>query len=164
MKAINRLSYLVLIAVSILMYSCKKEVSLEKNMEEHFYLENRNANMPVWVKGNGLSNVFVLTVHGGPILGSGADFDNASFANEMEDKYAMVYWDQRHSSNSHGHLKKEDMTIEAMISDINALVQVLKKRYGDEISLFIMGHSWGGTLSTAYLSTRSKNVLNFFGN
>lgn len=139
----------------VLISSCKKEEALSSDMEEQFYIKNGNVNMPVWIDGNGTSKTFIITVHGGPILGSGNDFYNATFAEEMEEKYVMVYWDQRHTANSHGHLKNEDLTVDAFISDIRLLVQTLKLKYGDDISLFLMGHSWGGMLATNYLLKES---------
>lgn len=156
MKTLKTIGYLFLFLITIMLASCKKEIGQKMEIDDNFYIENRNANMPVWVKGNGSSKTFIITVHGGPILGSGFDFSNASFTDKMEEKYTMIYWDQRHSSNSHGHLKKEDMSIDIMLEDMQLLVRVLKEKYGEDISLFIMGHSWGGTLSTAYLSKESN--------
>lgn len=149
MKTLNDI--LILFVTVVLISSCKKEEALSSNMKEQFYIENGNANLPVWIDGNRTSKTFIITVHGGPILGSGYDFYNATFAEKMEENYVMVYWDQRNSSNSHGHLEKESLTIDAFIDDIHLLVQVLKKKYGDDISLFLMGHSWGGMLATSYL-------------
>ena len=119
-------------------------------MEETIYIRNNGSDMPAFIYGNGASKVFILLLHGGP-GGNGLDYRLGKFKDKLEEKYAMVYWDQRHQGNSHGHLSQNEVTIDAMVEDTYVLVQTLKQRYGSDISVFLMGHSWGGTLGTAYM-------------
>ena len=74
---------------------------------------------------------------------------------ELEKEYAVVYTDQRGQGMSQGHLDADQTAITEMTKDIRALAWVLKKKYGDDISLFLMGHSWGGTLGSAYMTTEN---------
>jgi len=146
---IKRIVLLTLLVSSVII-SCKKEANVNQNMEETFYVRNGNTDMPAFVYGNGASNVFILVLHGGP-GGNGLEYRAGSYAKKLEEKYAMVYWDQRHQGNSHGHLKEDDITIDAMVEDTHVLIKTLKKRYGNSISVFLLGHSWGGTLGSAYM-------------
>jgi len=140
-------TFLLLLAVFT---SCQKEPNISTEMHETFFLRNGDADMPVFVRGNGQSNVFILLLHGGP--GDGAlKYRNHTYSNLLEKEYAVVYWDQRHQGSSHGHLNDEDITIDNMVEDTYKLIKTLKARYGEDISLFLMGHSWGGMLGTSYM-------------
>lgn len=132
------------------LFGCSKEIVLTEKMEDNFYLRKDGADLPVFVYGNGASKVFILIVHGGP-GGNGLDYRLGKAAEELEKNYAVVYTDQRHQGNSQDHFKEKDFTTDAMVEDIHYLIRVLKERYGNDISLFMLGHSWGGTLGTAYL-------------
>ena len=141
--------------------ACQKEVvTLSTQTEDNFYIRNGGSDMPVWVYGNSASKVLVIMLHGGP-GGNGLTHHNLRANRELEEKYAMVYWDQRHQGNAHGHLSNEEVTIGHMIEDLHLLVRTLKKRYGEENSIFLMGASWGGKLGTAFLATETyQNDIN----
>lgn len=141
---------LFILSILSLFVSCEKKAKLDKQMEETFYLSRAGSDMPVFVRGNGDSKTFILVLSGGPGNG-GLIYRAHTYSDLLEEKYAMVYWDQRHQGNSHGHYNKEDITIDAMVEDTYALIKTLKQRYGQDISLFLMGHSWGGTLGTSYM-------------
>ncbi len=163
--AIVRLLIIVVIGFN---FSCQKSLKLETDLEEQFYFQNGKSNMPVWIYGNGKSKIFILTLHGGPGLGRGLELRVGSYAEKLEEKYAMVYWDQRAQGSSQGNLNKSDVTIDNMVEDVHTLIGILKARYGEDISVFLMGHSWGGTLSTAYLikedyQTEVKGWINIAG-
>lgn len=139
-----------LLATALLVSSCKKDPQVSENMSETFYVRVDDADMPVFVRGNGSSNVFILILHGGP-GGNGLEYRGGTYSEMLESKYAMVYWDQRHQGNSHGSMPMADITVDKMVDDTYAVIKTLKARYGENISVFLMGHSWGGTLGTAYM-------------
>lgn len=152
MKAIKFIPGLLLI-LCLCFVACQKETAkIDTKITENFYLRTNGSDMPVWVHGNSESKVFIVTMHGGPGLGYGLDFRRGVYSKSLEEKYAMVYWDQRHAGSSHGHYKKADFTIDAIVEDMNFLLSTLKQRYGNDISLFLMGHSWGGMVSTAFVT------------
>ena len=132
------------------LFACQKDVILTEQMDESFYVRTNHADIPAYVYGNGASKVFVILLHGGP-GGSGLEYRFGAYAQELEKRYAVVYTDQRHQGSAHGHLKDEEITVDAMVEDVHFLVQTLKLRYGNDIRLFLLGHSWGGTLGTAYM-------------
>lgn len=146
---ISRVGSILLLLV-VFLVSCQKEPAVSTQMDESFYIRNGKTDIPAFVYGNGASKVFILVVHGGP-GGNGLEYRGGTYSEQLEQKYAMVYTDQRHQGNSHGHLKEAEITIDAMVEDLHLTVKTLKKRYGKDISVFMLGHSWGGTLGTAYL-------------
>lgn len=87
MKYFANITFLIL-----LFSSCTKEDVFSDNASKHFFLKNNNAIMPVEVKGNTNSKVFMIILHGGPgdsgIQGFG---DNGVFK-KLEEQYAIVYF------------------------------------------------------------------------
>jgi pimeloyl-ACP methyl ester carboxylesterase len=117
--------------------------------------------MPAYIYGNASDKIFIILLHGGP--GNNAlDFRTSRSAKELEEKYAIVYWQQRGQGSSEGHFDADDITIDLMTEDLNAVLKVLKYKYGNESRFFLMGHSWGGELGTAFL-IKDDNQLQING-
>jgi len=116
-------------------------------------VRHAGADMPVYIRGNLNSGVILLIVHGGP-GGNGLEYRTGKYTVELEQKYAVAYWDQRGQGMSQGHYNEEDVTIAMMADDMNAVVNVLKEKYGKDKSIFALGHSWGGTLTSKYMITK----------
>ena len=137
-----------LLIVVLITFSCQKDdYSL---VSDAFRVRNGNADMPVYVHGNNSEYIYIIFIHGGP-GDSGYANRAGKAATELENKYVMVYWDQRGQGMSEGKYDSEDITIDIMAEDLHALILVLKSKYGDDCNFFLLGHSWGGTLGTAYL-------------
>lgn len=118
--------------------------------------------MPVWVRGNIDSGVFIVFNHGGPgssgtlesiieVNPGNGQLDHPSPLRIFEDEYAMVYWDQRHSGMSKGSADPNDSRPEDFGEDLALVIDELKKRY-DVQKLFLIGQSWGHTVTTSYLT------------
>lgn len=139
-----------LLALSLL--SCHQEkISLGEDVSDTFFLQNNGAAMRVLVEGNTASKTFLLCVHGGP--GTSSFFYNSDFiSTHLEDTFAVVYWDQRNAGASQGSANAEHLTLPQMTEDLEQLVAVLKLRYGQDISVFVMGHSFGGLLSSSFFA------------
>ncbi|MBV1861622.1 MAG: alpha/beta hydrolase [Nannocystaceae bacterium] len=127
-----------------------------------FWVERNGAVMPVWVRGNTDSGVFIIFNHGGP--GSSSIFeaylesspgdgsiDGVSPLKAFEDRYAMVYWDQRHQGNAQGSANPDGTTWEDFGADAELVVDALGKRHDVE-SLFMIGQSWGQAVGTIYMT------------
>ena len=145
-----------LIAITIILsffIACQEEtISITNDAVDHFFLKNNGAEMPVFVKGNTSSGVFIINLHGGP--GGGAiSTDEFDIYSNIELNFAIVYWDQRCAGNSQGNRVK--LSIEKYVDDLHKLVGVVRLRYGDNISVFLLGGSWGGTLALSYLTTNN---------
>ena len=146
------MKYLALccLVVVLMCNSCSDEPNISTDMDEVIYVRNEGADIPAYVHGNGLSKVFIIMVHGGP-GGNGLEYRCGEYSESLERDYAMVYTDQRGQGSSHGHYRASELDIDLMVDDLYGLVRGLKYRYGEDISVFMMGHSWGGTLGTAYM-------------
>jgi len=153
-----------LLLVFILAFSCQRE-SFNSSVEtdDFFFLRNEGADMPVWVQGNTQSKTFILILHGGP-GGSSFLFDEffTDFTLPLEDSYGVVYWEQRSSGASQGNFPSSALTLENFVDDLEKLVILLKEKYGADINIFLTGISWGGYLSSAYLS-KENNQNNIKG-
>ena len=139
--------YIILILISI---SCSDDT--EGLIEDHFYFRNEGADMPVYVEGNIDSKTFIILLHGGPggdshIYNTGISY----FSDQLEEEFVMVYYDQRGSGISMGKYSANKATIEQYMKDLDLLIILIEELYGSDISIFLMGHSWGGTLGTGYL-------------
>ncbi len=130
--------------------------------ENYFWVERKDARMPVWVRGNIDSGIFIVFNHGGPggcgtaesiFEGNPANgqFDHASPLQALENDYAVVYWDQRHSGMSTGKADPNDSQIEDFGEDLSLIIRELRARY-KVLHLFLVGNSWGQTVALSYLT------------
>jgi len=141
----------------VLLTACKKDTPLFDTQGSHsFYVRNNNVDLPVLVEGNTSSRTFILYVHGGPETGGIAESGDPVFWNKLEELYAVVYYDQRGIGMSNGSFDESALTVEQSVDDLDKIITVLKNNYGNDISLFLMGGSWGGYLGTAYITTSNN--------
>lgn len=149
---INIKHYTILIVCSILFCeACKKQaVTLSRDANDIFWVTNNKADMPVWVKGNTESKVIIVIVHGGPGGGS-YNFDDYETA-RLRENYGVAFWDQRNSGTASGNNNISELSLSQMVSDLNAVIKVIKYRYQNP-SIFLYAHSFGGLLAAAYLET-----------
>jgi proline iminopeptidase len=148
----KNLLFVMFVALVCLGSGCEKSEYYTEG--EYLYLKHRGAVMPVWVKGNIASKTFILTVHGGPGA-SGHEFAVTRAFQELERDYAVVYWDQRFSGMSQGDPKKETMNVDQFVEDLDLVVELIRQRYA-EPKIFLLGHSWGGGLSAAWLGRKDN--------
>jgi len=140
----------------LILSSCSREID---ETFENFFFRNGNADLYVEINGNTTSNVFVIYLHGGP--GGGAlDYNTGYFSEKMEEDYAVVYLDQRGNGTSQGNNTVQDLTIAQNSEDIYSLAKVLRVKFGEDISIFLAGHSWGGLTSAhALIETDIQQIL-----
>jgi pimeloyl-ACP methyl ester carboxylesterase len=139
---------LTVLAVTLFFTSCSKETFYDG---DHFFIKNEGATMPVYIKGNIESKVFILFVHGGP----GGNASLSSFlpvSQELENDYAFAYWDQRGSGLSQGNPDASTFTVDQFVEDMDLVIDAINLRH-DNPKIVIFGPSWGGALGSAYLST-----------
>ena len=143
----------------ILITACQKEeITIGQNVSETFFVTNKKSTMRVLVEGNTESKVMLLHIHGGP--GASAYlFDTDHISDNLEDKYGVVYWDQRNSGGSQGSFNLNNITLENNTEDLKKVIQVLKHRYGQDTKIFLLAHSYGGLLSTSFLTTDDNEDL-----
>jgi len=149
----------VILSVILVLLSCQKEkIITGNNVSETFYVENSGASMRVLVEGNTASKTILLFVHGGP--GSSAYFYNTDYISEhIEDKYAVAYWDQRNAGASQGNSNAAYFDLPVMTGDLEKVIQVLKHRYGKDVGIFLIAHSFGGMLTTSFVTKGDNQNL-----
>lgn len=155
----NNLKTCFILLSLFLIVACGKEDNIiGDRVSDMLWLEHKGAQMPILVEGNTASKTFILMLHGGP-GGTSTVYNesNLDMSEPLEKKYAIAYWDQRLSGNAKGHFDKQDHTVDLMIEDTDKAIDLLKHRYGKDISIFLFGHSWGGYLGNAYLAKSEKN-------
>ena len=148
-----------LFMIIILNTGCQKEkISFSDNASDVFYVENEGAAMRVLVQGNTASKTFILIIHGGP--GAGAFFYDTKFITQnIGDKYALVYWDQRNAGASQGANNGENLHLNVMVNDLKKVITVLKFRYGEDMSLFLLGHSFGGMIAADFVTSSDNQYM-----
>lgn len=116
------------------------------------WLTHKGADLPITVQGNTESREFCILLHGGP-GGSAQEFNafTKTFTDQLEDDYAMVYYDQRYAGLARGEYFDEYDNVLQHVEDLDLVIDLLFTRYGDDIAIALMGHSWGGYLSCAYV-------------
>ncbi|WP_310395612.1 alpha/beta hydrolase [Hymenobacter sp.] len=157
----TRAHLLVWLSLLLLPAGCQKHEYFTDG--DYFFLRHKGADMPIWVRGNQASRVFVLYLHGGP--GNGSIIDAASAAHRaLQQRYALVYWDQRASGLSEGNSDPSTLTVPQFVEDLDRVVDLLNTRYHNP-TIFLLGHSWGGALGTAYLLDpgRQQRVRGWIG-
>lgn len=162
---INNTKLYLLLILSVMIGACNDEaIIIGENVSDRLWLEHEGAQMPILVEGNTASKTFILMLHGGPgetsLLFNETNIDMSV---PLEKRYAVAYWDQRLSGNSKGHLSKDKVTLELMLEDTDQAVELLKHRYGQDINIFLLGHSWGGYLGSAYLAQSESNQAKING-
>jgi pimeloyl-ACP methyl ester carboxylesterase len=149
-----------LLVILIVITGCQKEeISFSDRASDVFYVENAGAAMRVLVQGNTASKTYILIIHGGP--GAGAFFYNTKYiTRNLEDKYALVYWDQRNAGASQGSINGGRLNLDQMKDDLKEVIKVLKFRYGSNMSLFLLGHSFGGMIAADFVtSSDNQNMI-----
>jgi pimeloyl-ACP methyl ester carboxylesterase len=154
-----KMKYIPFLLLLFIGFACQKEqISLGTNVHDNFFLQNKGASMPVRVFGNTASKTFMMIIHGGP--GGDAIVYRSDYVKQnVENQCAVVYWDQRNAGASQGGANGGSFKVENFIEDFEQVIGLLKQRYGSDIAIFVNGHSWGGYLTPAFLTTRNNQNL-----
>jgi len=139
-------------------WGCNSEqITVSADADDLFFVRSEGADMPVRVRGNTKSNTFILIIHGGPGASAMGDFE--SVTGSLRKDYAVVYWDQRNSGSSQGGWNKQYLSVEQFADDVRKTILVLKSRYGQQTSVFMCSHSWGGMIAPAFLTSGDNQTL-----
>lgn len=101
--------------------------------------------------GNNDSAMIVI-LHGGP----GSDYRDLLNCKELaQDGYFVVFYDQRGSGLSKRH-NKEEYSIQLMLDDLTGIIKHYRKSPTQKV--FLLGHSWGAMLATAYINANPTAI------
>ncbi|MDH5548173.1 MAG: alpha/beta hydrolase [Gammaproteobacteria bacterium] len=124
---------------------------------DFFYVKNAGEVMPVDVRGNASNGTFILLLHGGP--GDTAQYYTMMKPfQQLEENYAVIYWDQRAAGNSYGHPSKSSISMDQFVEDTHAVILAVKKRLNVK-TIVLLGVSWGGRLGYEYLASSYVDPL-----
>ena len=116
----------------------------------------------VIIRGRDRSNPVLLFVHGGP--GSSETGPLRAYDAALEDRFVMVYWDQRYAGQSYDSKlpKPAHLTIQQYVDDLGVVVDRLRARFGrDRIGL--LAHSWGTVLGALYAEQNPQKLYAYVG-
>ena len=115
----------------------------------------------VWFRGLSQSNPALILLHGGPGATEAPLFRHYNSA--LEEHYLVIYWEQRGTGRSFSSdIPPASMTIERFVLDLDELVQLIKRRFGQD-KVVLLGHSWGTVLGALYASRYPDNVAAYVG-
>jgi proline iminopeptidase len=98
------------------------------------------------------NNPILLVLHGGP----GNDYRSMLNCKKfVDDGFYVVFYDQRGSGLSQ-RLSKESYKINQMEEEVGGVINYYRKSPNQKV--FILGHSWGGILATAYINANPTKV------
>ena len=116
-----------------------------------YFVRNQGAIMPVKIRGNVKSNKYVVLLPGGP-SGDGLIYSQVfpNFTNPIEKHFKMVYYDQRGAGNCQGLYETSSLNFRQLCDNLFKVIKTIKSE--DPVAqIFLLGHSFGGTLATNYL-------------
>ena len=115
----------------------------------------------VMIRGENVANPILVLLHGGPGFPEMRLFRH--FNALLEKSFIVVYWDQRGTNKSFDRdIPRSSMTLEQFIADLNELVDVVRKRFGQD-KVVIYGHSWGSALGVCYAARFPEKVAAYVG-
>lgn len=149
----KRTVLILTMALSALLFSCKKEISEPGNLVPKT-VDQDPTQPSIYINGTLLhaetygnqNDPMIVFMHGGP----GSDYRNGTNVKQLADNgYFVIFYDQRGSGLSKRH-NRDSYSIQLMLDDLTALVEYYRTSPSQKVFLF--GHSWGAMLAAAYVN------------
>ncbi|PIF45505.1 pimeloyl-ACP methyl ester carboxylesterase [Chryseobacterium sp. 52] len=128
-------------------------------VDKKITVEHDEEKMPVWFYGKSNSNTVILMVHGGP----GSDimdyrnYKGGTAFRKLENNYIVAYWQQRAAGSSQGPNNPAYYTIPQFAEDCDEVISAIKTNFPGK-KIVLMGHSWGGMLTSYYLRDAARRA------
>lgn len=147
-------SIVLYVVLLIFLSTCSGDHTLEVStayVNTNFWVRNEGAELYTTARGNPAAEVLVIYAHGGPLGGAHyTALRRPQFFADLEEEAIVIYYDQRGLGLSTGSFSADYITLAQYVEDLDHIVKVSRYKYPGK-SVFIMGASWGGLLSCAYL-------------
>lgn len=126
---------------------------LRNGISEKLFLDINGTKQGMFIKGKNLDNPVVLFLHGGiPVY-----FLTEKYPSYLEDKFTMVWWDQRNCGISYNSSSTQNTRmLEQLVDDTIVLTEYLLERFGKE-KIYLMAHS-GGTFLGANVIDKAPEL------
>jgi len=158
----KKLSFLSMVLIAaITVTACKKELKVDEPGNLVPKIVTGDASIPA-IDVNGArfhaetfgtsTGPMVVILHGGP----GADYRSMLNAKALaNDGYFVIFYDQRGSGLSQRE-DKNRYSIQLMLDDLGAVISHYRKSKDQKV--FLLGHSWGAMLATAYINSYPTTI------
>ncbi|MFN8253716.1 MAG: alpha/beta hydrolase [Ferruginibacter sp.] len=135
--------YFSLFIVLLLAAGCNPRTQPPGNkIEEKSMLLLGGENQYVEITGENDAAPVLLFIHGGP--GWPQTPFLRYFNSDLTKKFVLVSWDQRGCGKSYMHNPNPgNMTLAQVVNDAHELTAYLKKKFGNDRSIYLAGFSWG---------------------
>ncbi len=143
MRYLQALAFIMLVVISV--NSCERNDGNDRI--DLINVVRDGATIPAYIYGNTNSKVFLIILHGGP-GGNALEYRGGIYSDLLESDYAVVYTEQRSQGMAQGSFSEESMTVPNLAADVYGLNLALRSKYGEDVSIFLLGHSWGGMLGS----------------
>ena len=116
----------------------------------------------VIIRGRDRTAPVLVWVHGGP--GTSETGVLRRFNSALEDRFVMVYWDQRYAGRSLDPLgpKPAHQSIDDYVADLDVLIGGLKQRFPCQ-KVVLVAHSWGTAPGLLYAERHPDNLAAYVG-
>jgi proline iminopeptidase len=115
----------------------------------------------IWWRGVDVRNPALVLLHGGPGASEAALFRH--FNAELEQRFVVVYWEQRGAGRSyHGDIAIQSMTVAQFVRDLDEVVDLVRTRFNKD-RVVLLGHSWGTVLGTLYAAQHPEKIAAYVG-
>ena len=95
----------------------------------------------------------VIVLHGGP----GGDFRSLRALEALSATHHVVFYDQRGAGLSE-RVDPARLTLDGYLEELGGVIE----RVSPDRPVWLIGHSWGAMLATAYLGHAPEQVIKFF--
>ena len=158
----KKLSFLSMVLIAtIAVTACQKELKVNEPGNLVPKTVTEDASLPaITINGaqfhaetfGNSEDPMVVMLHGGP----GADYRSLLNAKALaSDGYYVIFYDQRGSGLSQRE-DKSSYSIQLMLDDLTAVISHYRKSPGQKV--FLLGHSWGAMLATAYINSYPTSI------
>ena len=120
------------------------------------FVRHRGADLPVLVQGQVASKKLLVFIHGGP-GGTGVTRHASAAFQALGQDVAIASYDQRLAGLAQGDPDAGSLGLVQHVEDLDLVVELLRQRHPGA-RLYLLGHSWGGAVATAYLAEPSRQA------